>query len=253
MKNKITLFFLLLFVPLAFGQINSEKLIHGKITLESGIATGVTIVNLVNEKSTTTNDNGEFFILAKAGDLLVFSAVNLEYYRRQMEEEDLKPEVLILKMTTKTTQLQEVVIDKHSEINAVALGISPKGIKHRTQMERRLYTAGDFKPIHLLGLLGGSLDVDPILNAINGRTAMTKKLIELEKKRGLLENTANLFEEEFYVNTLKIPFDYIQGFQYYILDNEKFVSILKSKNKIKIEFEMIELAKTYNTIISSNQ
>lgn len=50
-----------------------------------------------------------------------------------------------------------------------------------TQMERRLYT-GDFKPIDLLGLLGGSVNVDAILNSINGRTAMTKKLMNWKRK-----------------------------------------------------------------------
>ena len=166
------MFLLFLFFQMTFGQIVGEKLIHGKIVVESGNVGGVTIINLVNEKTTVSDGNGDFFILVKADDLLVFSSVNLEYYRRIIEDEDLKAEVLIIKMTAKITELEEVIVNKHPEINAVSLGISPKGIVHRTQMERRLYTAGDFKPIHLLGLLGGSLQVDPILNAINGRTAM---------------------------------------------------------------------------------
>ncbi|WP_269226242.1 hypothetical protein [Flavobacterium eburneipallidum] len=253
MKSKITFFILFLWSQISFGQTAGEKLIHGKIIVESGNATGVTVVNLVNEKSTITDQNGEFYILAKADDLLVFSSVNLEYYRRIIEEKDLKAVILNIKMTAKTTELDEVIIDKHPEINAVDLGISPKGIKQRTQMERRLYTAGDFKPIHLLGLLAGSLDVDALLNSINGRTAMTKKLIELEKKMVLLENTENLFAEEYYVNTLKIPSDYIKGFQYYILDDENFVTVLKTKNKSKIEFEMVGLAEKYNAIILSEK
>jgi hypothetical protein len=140
-------------------------------------------------------------------------------------------------------------VNKHPEINAVSLGISPKGIIHRTQMERRLYTAGDFKPIDLLGLLGGSLEVDPILNAINGRTAMTKKLIKLEKKISLLEKTNLLFEDEYYVNNLKIPSEYVKGFKYYIVENDGFTIILKSKNKTKIEFAIVSLAEKYNQII----
>lgn len=182
MKSKITLFVLGLFCQLIFGQATGEKLLHGKIMVDSGVVGGVTIINLVNEKSTVSDSSGNFFILAKAEDLLVFSAINLEYYRRIIEEEDIKPAILAIQMVSKTTELEEVIVNKPPEINAVALGISPKGIKHRTQMERKLYTAGDFKPIDLLGLLGGSLDVDAILNSINGRTAMTKKLIQLEKK-----------------------------------------------------------------------
>ncbi len=251
MKSKITLVVLVLFCQITFGQTTGEKLIHGKIIVESGNVAGITVINLVNEKSTVSDNNGDFYILAKAEDLLVFSSVNLEYYRRSIEEEDLKSEILTIKLIAKTTELDEVVVNKHSEINAVDLGISPKGIKHRTQMERQLYTAGDFKFIHLLTLLGGSLEVDPILNAINGRTAMVKKMIELEKKVNSLEKTELLFEDGYYVNTLKIPAEYVKGFKYYIVENEKFITVLKSKNKTQIEFEMVSLAEKYNGIIAA--
>lgn len=250
MNNTIMLI-LFLFCQITFGQTAGEKLIHGKIMVESGNVSGVGIINLVNEKSTVSDNNGDFYILAKAEDLLIFSSVNLEYYRRIIETEDLKPDVLILKMTSKITELEEVIVNKHPEINAVSLGISPKGIVQRTQMERRLYTAGDFKLIHLRTLLGGSLEVDPILNAINGRTAMVKKLIELENKVNLLEKTALLFEDEYYINTLKIPAEYVKGFQYYIVENERFATILKSKNKTQIEFAMVCLAEKYNVIIAA--
>ena len=244
-------FLLFLLCQMSFGQTAGEKIIHGKIVVESRNIAGVTIINLVTEKSTVSDSNGEFFILAKAEDLLVFSSINLEYHRRIIEEEDLKSDIIIIKMIAKITELEEVIVNKHLEINAVSLGISPKGIKHRTQMERKLYTAGDFKPIDLLGLLGGSLDVDAVLNSINGRTAMTKKLIKLEKKISLLEKTNLLFEDEYYINTLKIPSEYVKGFKYYIIENEGFTDVLKSKNKTKIEFAMVKLAEKYKEIIAN--
>lgn len=250
-KSKITILVVFLFGQIMFGQTVGEKLIHGKIIVESGSVAGVNIVNLVNEKSTTSDGNGDFYILAKAEDLLVFSSVNLEYHRRSIEEEDLKAEILTIKLIAKATELDEVVVLDHSKINAVDLGISPKGIKHRTQMERKLYTAGDFKPIHLVGLLGGSLNVDALLNSINGRTKMIKKLMELEKKVDLLEKTELLFEDEYYVNTLKIPTEYVEGFKYYIVENEKFTAVLKSRDKTRIEFAMVPLAEKYNEIIAA--
>ena len=244
------MFFLFVFCQVTFCQTNGEKLLHGKIVVDSGNVGGVTIINLVNEKTAISDANGEFFILAKAEDLLVFSSVNLEYYRRIIEEEDLKTAVLTIKMTAKITELEEVIVNKHPEINAVSLGISQKGIIHRTQMERKLYTAGDFKPIHLLGLLGGSLQVDPILNAINGRTAMLKKSIEFEKKERLLTQIGALFDDEYYINTLKIPANYIKGFQYYCIEKEEFAASLRSKNKTMIKLLIVPLAEKYNKIIA---
>jgi hypothetical protein len=154
-------------------------------------------------------------------------------------------------MTSKTTELKEVIVNKHPEINAVSLGISPKGIIHRTQMERMLYTAGDFKPIQLLGILGGSLPVDPILNAINGRTAMVKKSIEAERKERLLVLFGSLFDDTYFTKTLEIPADYVKGFQYYCIEDGKISEVLKSKNKTKIEFLIVPLATKYIKIIAN--
>ena len=245
--NKILLLFL--FTQVTFCQTFGEKLLHGKIVVESGTVGGVTIINLVNEKTAISDGNGDFFILAKAEDLLVFSAVNLEYYRRIIENEDLKPDVLNIKMVAKITELEEVIVNKHPEINAVSLGISPKGIKKYTPAERRLKTAGDFKPIQLLGILGGSLPVDPILNAISGRTAMLKKELEVEKKERLLAYIGALFDDEYYTQTLKIPANYIKGFQYYCIEKEEFATSLRSKNKATIKLLIVPLAKKYNKII----
>ena len=231
------MFFLFLFCQVTFCQNNGEKLLHGKIVVESGNAGGVSIINLVNEKSTISDGNGDFFILAKAEDLLVFSSLNLEYYRRIIEEDDLKAEVLTIKMTAKITELEEVIVNKHPEINAVSLGISPKGIKHYTPAERRLYTAS-------------STPIDALLNIMSGRTEMLKKGIEVEKKERLLAKFDVLFENDYYTNTLKIPSDYIKGFQYYCIEDKKFAVSLGSKNKTMTMFLIVPLAEKYNEIIA---
>lgn len=238
-------FLLILFVVLSqisFGQIAGEKLLHGKIMVESGNVGGVTIINLVNEKTAISDRNGEFFILAKAEDLLVFSSVNLDYYRRIIDDEDLKPEILTIKMTAKITELEEVIVNKHPEINAVSLGISPKGIKQYTPAERKLATASSAK-LNPQGL-------DPLINAISGRTKMLKKELEVEKKERLLAYIGALFDDEYYRETLKIPANYIKGFQYYCVEEEEFAKSLRSKNKAMIKLLIVPLAEKYNKIIA---
>lgn len=233
-------FLLILFVVLSqmtFGQIASEKLLHGKIMVESGNVGGVTIINLVNEKTAISDGNGEFFILAKAEDLLVFSSVNLEYYRRIIDDEDFKVEVLTIKMTAIITELEEVIVNKHPEINAVSLGISPKGIKQYTPAERRLYTAS-------------STPIDALLNIMSGRTEMLEKELEVEKKERLLAYIGALFDDEYYGETLKIPANYIKGFQYYCVEEEEFAKSLRSKNKAMIKLLIVPLAEKYNKIIA---
>ena len=230
------------FTQMIFGQIAGEKLLHGKIIVESGNVGGVTIINLVNEKTAISDGNGDFFILAKAEDLLVFSSVNLEYYRKIIEAEDLKPDVLTIKMTAKITELEEVIVNKHPEINAVSLGISPKGIKQYTPAERKLATASSAK-LNPQGL-------DPLINAISGRTKMLKKELEVEKKERLLAYIGALFDDEYYTQTLKIPANYIKGFQYYCVEEEEFATSLRSKNKAMIKLLIVPLAEKYNKIIT---
>ena len=221
---------------MTFGQIAGEKLIHGKIVVESGAVGGVTILNLVNEKTAISDGNGDFFILAKAEDLLIFSSINLDYYRKIIETEDLRTDILIIKMTAKITELEEVIVNKHLEINAVSLGVSPKGIKHYTPAERRLYTAS-------------STPIDALLNIMSGRTEMLKKGIEVEKKEHLLAKFDVLFAQDYYTKTLKIPSDYIKGFQYYCIEDKKFAASLGTKNKTMTMFLIVPLAVKYNEII----
>lgn len=231
----------------AHSQKSIATRIHGKVVADSATVEGINIVNLVNEKSTTTDSNGEFFILANVDDLLVFTAVNLEIKRKLIEVEDLDSKLLIIEMIPKNVALNEVVVNQYAYINAVNLGIISKDQKKYTAAERKLKTAGDFKPIHLLGLLGGALAIDPILNAINGRTKLLKKELEVERKELLLKKLDGLFETNYYTNNLDIPKEYIKGFLYYLLDNKNFVNYLNDNDKQNMMIIMGELALQFNS------
>jgi hypothetical protein len=60
-----------------------------------------------------------------------------------------------------------------------------------------------------------------------------------------------MFTESYIENKLEIPADYIKGFEYYAVDNDKFTKILETKNRITIEFLLSELATKYKVIIAS--
>lgn len=223
---------LVLLTQMTIGQTVDEKMIHGKIFADATSVERIDVVNLVNEKVTRTDKNGEFFILANAGDVLVFSAVNLEFKRKVIEIEDLKSQIVIINMIPKITELNEVIVNKYSEINAVSLGIIPKGQQSYTPAERRLRA-------------GASL-----LNMISGRTAILQKELKVEGKELLLSKTALLYEDRYYIETLKIPSDYIKDFQYFIIENVSFVTALKAKDKTMTAFLIVSLAKNYKQIIA---
>lgn len=131
--------------------------------------------------------------------------------------------------------LDEVFIKPKSEFNAVTLGILKKEIIPPTISERQLYTAGDFKPIHLLSILGGSLAVDPIINAISGRTKRLKRYIQIEKKERNIIFLEDHFTE-YMVENLAIEEQYIGRFLNYLVENETLQALIDRKDLGELHF-----------------
>ena len=248
MKNKVIVFFVF-FGQFQFidAQTNIEKWINGQVTVNNvSPVEGVNITNTSSKIMVVSDGYGHFSILVKEGDILSFSAVNYEPLRKIINKKEFTIGNVNADLTPRSIELNEVVVNKHSNISAENLGIIPKDQVKLTTAERRLQTAGDFKPIHLLGLLGGSLAVDPILNAISGRTKMLKKELSVEKKEFLMVKLENLFEDKYYLETLKIPEEFIKGFQYYCIEDIDFARSLKEKNKTMSMFLIVGLASQFN-------
>ncbi|MFA9190961.1 carboxypeptidase-like regulatory domain-containing protein [Flavobacterium sp. FZUC8N2.13] len=236
MKTNNTYFFILLLLcQVVFCQNNDRREIHGFISVNSVLVEGVNIVNETTQKATSSNRDGKFILLLKEGDVLVFSAVNLKTLRKKIFSSDLDNKVLEIQLETESIPLDEVIIKEESKITAESLGIIPYGQKKYTVAERRLYTARS-------GLL------DRPLNWMSGRTAQLRKELVVSEKEQLLAKLEYLFEEIFYIETLKINKDYIRDFQLYCIENDDFASSLKSKNKTLSKFYIITLAKNYNKI-----
>lgn len=247
--NNTLLFFL--FVQIVLGQEKTSKEIMGQILEISVPVEGVNIINNTTQQTTVSEVNGMFSIAVKEGDVLVFSAVNLESVKRRITKEDLSLPSIQVKIKAKETELKEVIVNENASINAVSLGIVPKDQKRYTNAERKLATAGDFKPIMLLGLLGGSMALDPLLNKISGRTKELKKNIKVEKKEISIKQLSNMFEDAYFIERLKISSEYISGFKFYLVENDEVIVLLNRKEKVRLELLMSEMALKYNEIILS--
>jgi len=207
------------------------RLLQGIIAADDAVLSGIEVVNLGNEKVTVTNSKGEFSILAKADDILVFSSKSLEMRRLLIDEDDLKSGVITVNMYPKTIELNEVIVKK-SPIEGVS--IIP-GQKQYTPAERKLHTA-----------TSGVLDAP--INWMSGRTAMLKKEVAVERKERLLDKIGILYEDKYYIETLKIPEIYIDDFQRYIIEDKEFTAALKVKNRTMMLFLISKLAVNYNAI-----
>jgi len=223
------------------AQDIAEKVINGTIICDSSSVEGVHVLNLVNEKSTVTDRNGHFSIEAKQGDLLVFSAVHLNYWRKSVKENDFKTGFLEVIMTPKEVKLNEVVLTEYTKINAQELGIINYKPKAYTPAERKLRPT-KITQMDLIGLMAFRLPLDPLLYWATGRTKMLKNDLKIEKKELLLRKLDDWNDDEFYVNQLKIPKEFVDGFKYYIIYDDELMSYLQSNNKIQGNFRISKLA-----------
>ena len=235
---KMLLFFYSFFIH---AQDMAEKVINGTIICDSSSVEGVHVLNLVNEKSTVTDRNGHFSIVAKQGDLLVFSAVHLNYWRKSIKEDDFKTGFLEVIMTPKEVKLNEVVLTEYTKINAQELGIINYKPKAYTPAERKLRPT-KITQMDLIGLMAFRLPLDPLLYWATGRTKMLKNDLKIEKKELLLRKLNDWNDNEFYANQLKIPKEFVDGFKYYIIYDDELLSYLQSNNKIQGNFRISKLA-----------
>ena len=147
-------------------------------------------------------------------------------------------------------QLDEVQVYNYKNINAVALGIIPKGQKSYTPAERRLKSATGLDA--QIGL-NTSLTIDPLFNLLSGRTASLLKQVEVERKELMIEKIENMYQHDYFVDRLKIPEDHVKGFLFYLVENKKFTDSASTKNKTMTTFIMNELAVQYLETISETK
>jgi hypothetical protein len=234
-------------ILILFGQNNfAQTLLKGKIICEASNLEGINIINLNNYKNTTTLQFGYFTIEAKVNDTLLISGLQIMGARIILKESDFSKNLFFVRLKPKINELEEVVI--RNEITAVSLGIIPKGVKTYTPAERRLKNAGEFKPTFILGVLGGAMPIEPIINAISGRTKMLRKELKVERNEIALAALNTLYEDNYYVDNLKIPSNYVNGFKYFVIDDKKLVASLHSKNNTLTTFILGELAEKYKSV-----
>lgn len=223
------------------AQNSSTKKMFGRIITNATDNESINISNQTSEKATVSDSKGNFVISVSVGDLLFFSAVNLKPLHYTIQKEDFEKEIFTITLFSKTEVLEEVLIEK-SKLNALSLGILSKPAKVFTPAERKLNEATTG---------GGLVPLNPILNYFSGRTEMLKKEIEVEIKEKSLLRTEYFFEEDYYTELLKIPANYVKGFQYYCVEDVAFASALQAKNKTLAKFLLVNLSKKYLSLINS--
>ncbi|HEU4791978.1 MAG TPA: hypothetical protein VFS71_19995 [Flavobacterium sp.] len=233
MKNSLIVLFVLLGQnQLLTAQTNVEKIITGTVISNTKKLDGISVINCMNKMMAVTDRDGCFSILAKEGDILNFSGIDYKYLKKYVYKRDYNSGIMEVDMVFNAVELDEVIINKDANITAENLGIIPRGQVKFTPQERRLYSNS-----------GG---IQGLFSSISGEKEILKMNVEIEKKELLLKKLDYLFGNKYYTKTLKIPEELIKGFQYYCVEDPRFVESLSLKNKSMSMFLMTNLAIVYN-------
>ena len=240
--------FLVIFILLSFQTFLGQSVeVFGKVQSNLGVE-NIHVINKTAQVFTITNEKGEFKINVTLNDSLVFSSIQHKLKEIVISKDDISNRAILVKLDEQINELDEVTVGKvltgdlfkdiasiegNPPINFFDVGIPGYTGKIATQSERRLSEAGEFKPKMLLGLLGGGVPLNPILNGLSGRTKMLKNRVEIETKETLMNTIKARLSRDFFVSN-PLDEDLRMDFFYFCADDKNFIKYCKNETDFKI-------------------
>lgn len=229
----------LLCCMLAHGQFWQQGEFQGKVTSADGDVEGVNVMNLTTKRATITNQEGAFRISASVNDTILFSA--LQYQKKQfvITAAMLQGEVRVA-MDEHTNALDEVVVRPYNlvgsldkdvahfsgqTVTAAGLGLPNAYVKPLTQSQRKLNEATTG---------GGIVPLNPLINAITGRTKMLKNRVKIDETYARTQRVHEMYADSLFVKHLGIPVEKIPDFMYFCEVDSTFQHIVDTHDQLRI-------------------
>ena len=239
-----TAHFFLLFLVLSFQKTISQSAeIHGYVQSDKDVE-NIHVINKTAQLFTVTNNKGSFKISVSLNDTLIFTSIQHKTQTLIIDKNLIASKTCIIKLEELVNELDEVTVGKiltgdlnmdvnntdgNPPINFYDVGIPGYKGKIATQSERRLNEATTG---------GGFIPLNPILNAISGRTKMLKEHIKLEEKDNLLHTIKIALANDFFI-VYELEESLKSDFFYFCQEDPNFNLRCKNKSDIEI-FEFLE-------------
>jgi len=230
----------LLISALAFGQETDRRLLRGKVLYRNSNVVNENVINATAEEATITDENGEFLIAVKAGDRLVFTAVNYQLKVVMITEDILKNNRLVVEVVEKVRELEEVVVSPENQEKFLEMQNEDfKGYEYET--DRGTKTENIALNRSVTGLQDG-------LNFVN----IFKALFKSRKEKGeekpdikVSEVLRQVYDDRFFVVDLKLPPEKIDEFLLYCDDKIPSNTLLRKENEFQLIDFLVTHSKTY--------
>ncbi|MGX1930748.1 hypothetical protein [Flagellimonas sp. 2504JD4-2] len=233
-------------------------MLQGRVYSSDKDVVGVVVQNISSTRAVITDVNGNFSIPVKRSDTLVFSAVQFKRKIVIINEVLFNTSFISVPLEEFVNELEEVVVRPYNlsgdlnqdldglqlekDVSAEALGLPNAHAKIPTQSERKLQQAS-FGKFNVGMILTPPLD--PIINAITGRTKMLKNRVKVDGTYARTQRVQGFYVDSLFVTTLKIPFEKIDDFMYFCEVDEDFQTVVNSKDKLKIWDFMVVKSRIY--------
>ncbi|MBP1839341.1 carboxypeptidase-like regulatory domain-containing protein [Formosa algae] len=223
------------------------------------------VINKSSKTFTITNQNGGFEIPVKLHDTLAFSSIQYSVLEVVVDATVIFTKQITVNLKAQINTLDEVVVGKvltgnlmldvgnseaEPEINFYDVGIPGYMGKRKTKAERDLFEAGEFKPKMLLGLLGGSVPLNPIINGLSGRTKKLKENVALERNQALLTSVRQRLSTVFF-SEHPLDEDNRMDFWYFCSEDPNFETRCLHKTDVEIlafvNVKYLQYTKNQNT------
>lgn len=222
----------LLFFVLQSGFSQTEKTLKGKVLYEQFPVEKVDVVNFISKKVAVTNAAGEFSIMVKSGDELIFISKDHDIKKIVLDEKTIYKNNLLISLILKPQELKEVVITKIPAIKLSTDKAYEQGKLDQLAVEK---SARSLKT----GVYNGSIENGMDLKRIGG---MILKLFIKEKeavkespqKIEFKQLARNSCDEKFYHLTLKLNPDQIELFLEFCDADPKSKTVAESNNVLSV-------------------
>lgn len=230
LRMKLTLTtFLAFFFLNAYAQ-EGRQLLRGKLLYRNSNVIAANVVNNTAQVNSITNGEGEFEIMAKAGDEIIFSSVQFKIKSIIVTEAIIKKNRLVVEVNERITFLDEIVVGPENTEKFLDL--------KKEEFSRVDYTQDKSTKIDNTIMRQGQLTNG--LNIVNIARLLVKtiKNAENQETRTLIPSKVlpQIFEERFFTEDLRLEANELKGF-FEELDRVLPSDRLFKKDK---EFELIE-------------
>lgn len=246
MKKLLLFLFLFVFAFQLSAQDKDGRVpLRGKVLYRNVNVPNENVINTTAEKTTISDDKGEFLIDVKVGDELVFMAVNYQLKIVKITEKDLKRNRLVVEVNEKITELDEVVVTPENQKKFIELK-NEEFKETEYEIDRTTEVVNNAQTDIQKGMQNG-------INFVNIFKLLTKNLkkdksTNAVKKLKMSSVMRQVYDDSFFVKDLGVPQERINQFLEYCDAKVPPQELFKKTNEFQLIDFLVTQSKVFNKL-----